>query len=171
MTIGTEVATTDIEITADGTVRPVAGDPDRFDAWLHRLLVRACADHVRRTRLRPLEVTIGTIDRPDPHDDVGRIVDRDEIERAFGIMLATFHPALHEGLVGVLAPEERDDPVPALWRRILDPDPAVHARAARAWFHAERALSEIVPPNARGHDAPTLVTPRGVRAARAEATA
>ncbi|WP_136649864.1 ABC transporter ATP-binding protein [Paracoccus aeridis] len=32
-------------------------------------------------------------------------------------------------------------------------------------------LEEIVPPNARGHDAPTLVTPRGVRAARAEATA
>ena len=34
MTIGTEVATTDIEITADGTVRPVGGDPDRFDAFI-----------------------------------------------------------------------------------------------------------------------------------------
>ncbi|HSL75560.1 MAG TPA: RNA polymerase sigma factor, partial [Candidatus Limnocylindrales bacterium] len=58
-------------------------DRDRFDAWLHRLLVHACADHVRRTRRQRLEVTIDSIDRPDPHDDVGRIVDRDQIERAF----------------------------------------------------------------------------------------
>ena len=68
-------------------------DRDRFDAWLHRLLVRACADHVRRTRRRRLEVTIDTIDRPDPQDDVGRIVDRDEIERAF-LQLSVEHRAV-----------------------------------------------------------------------------
>ncbi|MBB1180646.1 glycosyl hydrolase, partial [Pseudomonas sp. FW305-3-2-15-E-TSA4] len=34
MTIGTEVAIVDIEITADGTVREVPGDPDRFDAFI-----------------------------------------------------------------------------------------------------------------------------------------
>ena len=32
-------------------------------------------------------------------------------------------------------------------------------------------LEEVVPQGARGHDAPTLVTPRGVRAERAEAPA
>lgn len=68
-------------------------DRDRFDAWLHRLLVRACADHVRRTRRHRLEVTIETIDRPDPQDDVGRIVDRDEIERAF-LQLSVEHRAV-----------------------------------------------------------------------------
>lgn len=77
-------------------------DRDRFDAWLHRLLVHACADHVRRTRRRPLEVTIDAIDRPDPQDDVRRIVDRDEIERAF-LQLSVQHRAVlvmthYEGL-------------------------------------------------------------------------
>ena len=68
-------------------------DRDRFDAWLHRLLVHACADHVRRTRRRPLEVTIDTIDRPDPQDDIARVSNRDEIERAF-LQLSVEHRAV-----------------------------------------------------------------------------
>jgi RNA polymerase sigma-70 factor (ECF subfamily) len=80
-------------------------DRDRFDAWLHRLLVNACADHARRTRRR-LEVTIDTIDRPDPHDDVDRVGDRDEIERAF-LQLSVEHRAVLvlTHYVGLPAPE------------------------------------------------------------------
>ena len=80
-------------------------DRDRFDAWLHRLLVNACADHARRTRRR-LEVTIEMIDRPDPHDDVERIGDRDEIERAF-LQLSVEHRAVLvlTHYVGLPAPE------------------------------------------------------------------
>jgi len=71
---------------------------------------------------------------------------RAEIDWAFGTALATFHPLLHEGLLDQLHPRERVDPLPALWRRILDPDPGVHVPIALAWFHVERALSELVPP-------------------------
>jgi RNA polymerase sigma-70 factor (ECF subfamily) len=58
-------------------------DPDRFEAWLHRLLVRACFREARRGRrrwaiemdIRPLEGAI-----PDPAPDVA---DRDQLERGF----------------------------------------------------------------------------------------
>jgi RNA polymerase sigma-70 factor (ECF subfamily) len=68
-------------------------DRDRFDAWLHRLLVHACADQTRRSRRRRLDVAIDTIERPDPADDIARIGDRDEIERAF-LQLSVEHRAV-----------------------------------------------------------------------------
>jgi RNA polymerase sigma-70 factor (ECF subfamily) len=58
-------------------------DPDRFDAWLHRLLVNACFDESRRRRSRPAEVQLLRLDRPAPGDDVRALADRDELERAF----------------------------------------------------------------------------------------
>ena len=58
-------------------------DRDRFDAWLHRLLVHACADQVRHQRGAALSIAVDTIDRPDPSDDIAQVVDRDLIERAF----------------------------------------------------------------------------------------
>ena len=68
-------------------------DRDRFDAWLHRLLVHACADQVRRSRRRMVDVAIDTIDAPDPADDLTRVGDRDEIERAF-LQLSVEHRAV-----------------------------------------------------------------------------
>ena len=58
-------------------------DRDRFDAWLHRLLVNACHDQVRRRRRRPLEVPVLATDQPAVEDRLGQLVDRDELERAF----------------------------------------------------------------------------------------
>ena len=57
-------------------------DPGAFDAWLHRLLVRSCADHQRRTWKTRLDVDVEGIDAPGP-DEVSRVVDRDALERAF----------------------------------------------------------------------------------------
>lgn len=37
---------------------PALRDPDRFEAWLHRLLVRACYDELRRQRRSPIQYTI-----------------------------------------------------------------------------------------------------------------
>ena len=37
---------------------PTLRDPDRFDAWLRRLLVNACIDEIRRVRRRHLDVDI-----------------------------------------------------------------------------------------------------------------
>ena len=59
-------------------------DPDRFDAWLHRLLVRACYREARRGRRRwAIEVEVDGHRvgiEPDPALD---IADRDQLERGF----------------------------------------------------------------------------------------
>jgi proline iminopeptidase len=74
---------------------------------------------------------------------------RNEIETAFTAMLARFYPDLSDDFLSVLPPEERATPLDAYWRRILDPDPAVHGPVARAWADVERILSEHVPSRAR----------------------
>jgi len=58
-------------------------DAGAFDAWLYRLLVNACRDHARRNRRRPIELPALSIDREEPRDDLARLADRDELERAF----------------------------------------------------------------------------------------
>src|SRR6476646_9415903 len=45
-------------------------DPERFDAWLHRLLVNACKDQVRRRQRRPIEVPVLPIDHETSIDDL-----------------------------------------------------------------------------------------------------
>ena len=45
----------------------------------------------------------------------------------------------------MLPAEERAEPIDAYFRRILDPDSAVHSPAARAWGETERILSEHTP--------------------------
>jgi len=74
---------------------------------------------------------------------------RAEVEPAFGPTLARFYPGLHGDFLEMLPAEERTAPVAAYWRRILDPDPAVHGPAARAWHDTERALSEVKPGRTR----------------------
>lgn len=61
---------------------PGLRDPDRFDAWLHRLLVNACLDQVRRRRRRVIEVELTPIDMPAATDMAGDIADRDMLEEA-----------------------------------------------------------------------------------------
>jgi len=58
-------------------------DPERFDGWLHRLLVNACRDQARWSRRRPMEVYGHLVDPPAAGDDFARFAARDELERAF----------------------------------------------------------------------------------------
>ncbi|HEY7700870.1 MAG TPA: sigma-70 family RNA polymerase sigma factor [Candidatus Limnocylindrales bacterium] len=62
---------------------PTLRDPDRFDAWLHRLLVHACIDEARRLRRHRLDVDLTTISAPSNVDDVSAVEDRDRLERGF----------------------------------------------------------------------------------------
>ncbi len=57
-------------------------DPDRFDAWVHRLTVNACLDILRRRRRRAIEVEITAIDRPFSGDIASLIADRDQLDQA-----------------------------------------------------------------------------------------
>src|SRR5262245_16830408 len=58
-------------------------DPGAFDAWLHRLLVRSCADLQRRTWKTRLDVAVDTIDPPAGADQISQLADRDALDRAF----------------------------------------------------------------------------------------
>ena len=71
-------------------------DRDKFDAWLHRLLVHACADQVRHRRGGSPSIAVDSIDRADPSDDLAQVVDRDLIERAF-LDLSVEHRAVLGG--------------------------------------------------------------------------
>ena len=62
---------------------PGLRDPDRFEAWLHRLLVNTCLDTLRKRRRRPLEVELAPIASPSVGDETGWVADRDQLERAF----------------------------------------------------------------------------------------
>jgi RNA polymerase sigma-70 factor (ECF subfamily) len=57
-------------------------DPDRFDAWLHRLMVNASLDLARRRRRRVIEVELRTIDAPAVLDTAGAFADRDLLDQA-----------------------------------------------------------------------------------------
>jgi RNA polymerase sigma-70 factor (ECF subfamily) len=61
---------------------PGLRDPDRFDAWLHRLTINACLDHVRRRRRRPVEVELSPIDMPIQSDPAGELADRELVAAA-----------------------------------------------------------------------------------------
>lgn len=58
-------------------------DPDRFDAWLHRLTVNASLDAVRRRRRHPVEIDIAPLALFGGTDHVGHVANRDLLERGF----------------------------------------------------------------------------------------
>jgi RNA polymerase sigma-70 factor (ECF subfamily) len=97
-------------------------DLDRFDAWMHRLLVNACHDQHRRGRRFEVEVADISADRPDPADDYARVVNIDELDRAF-LQLPIEHRAVLvlTHYVGMTAPEVAqtlDVPVGTVYSRL-----------------------------------------------------
>jgi RNA polymerase sigma factor (sigma-70 family) len=61
---------------------PRLRDPERFDAWLRRLLVNACADQGRHRRRWSAEIQIVRAE-PAMNDATGSMADRDQLERGF----------------------------------------------------------------------------------------
>jgi RNA polymerase sigma-70 factor (ECF subfamily) len=57
-------------------------EPDRFDAWLNRLLLRSVTDEARRTRRQSASVVV-LRSEPREADATGLVADRDELSRAF----------------------------------------------------------------------------------------
>ena len=58
-------------------------DPDRFDAWLRRLLVRSCISEARRERRIGATVRVLPMDLANSSDDYVSVADRDELDRGF----------------------------------------------------------------------------------------
>ena len=117
---------------------PGLRDPDRFDAWLHRLIVNASLDAARRRKRRPIEVELDPIDPTAVADASGLIADRDQLERAFS-HLAPDHRAvvvLHH-YVGM--------PVPLVASTLGIPLGTAQSRLARAMAALRAAIGEVDP--------------------------
>ena len=62
---------------------PSLRDPDRFEAWVRRLLVHACYAEARRRRAWTSNVRVLPVDGPAGPDQSISVVDRDALDRAF----------------------------------------------------------------------------------------
>jgi RNA polymerase sigma factor (sigma-70 family) len=58
-------------------------DPDRFDAWLTRLLVNVCIAQATRERRRTANLRALPVDGPAAPDELLSIADRDLLDRGF----------------------------------------------------------------------------------------
>ncbi len=61
---------------------PRLRDPERWDGWLYRLIVNACADEGRRRRRLAAEVRM-IRSEPTTADSSAMLADRDQLERGF----------------------------------------------------------------------------------------
>ena len=69
-------------------------DPDRFDAWLYRLLLRACYGAARRHRTRAVvEIDLSSLAEPGIPDAQRSVAVRDQLDRGFR-RLSTDHRAV-----------------------------------------------------------------------------
>jgi RNA polymerase sigma-70 factor, ECF subfamily len=62
---------------------PTLRDPERFDAWLYRLVVRACYAQATHDRRWGSGVRLIPSDKSTVPDSASSIADRDELERGF----------------------------------------------------------------------------------------
>jgi len=62
---------------------PSLRDPDRFEAWVRRLLVHACYAEARRRRTWAANVRVLPVDGPAGPDGILSVDDRDALDRAF----------------------------------------------------------------------------------------
>jgi len=62
---------------------PQLRDPERFEAWSYRLLVRACYAEAGRARRWAPNLRLLPADEPTASGGLGEVIDRDQLERGF----------------------------------------------------------------------------------------
>lgn len=88
---------------------PALHDLDRFEAWLHRILVNACYAEARRRRRFAANVVLLEADAPAAGNEFRTVNDRDQLDRGFRRLppeqraILVFHHAL-----GLTVPELAD---------------------------------------------------------------
>ncbi len=115
---------------------PQLRDPDRFESWSYRLLVRACYAESRRERRWTPSLRLLPVGEQSADEDLSSVIDRDEIERGFrrlsidhravvvlhhyldlpldrvaellGIPVGTAHSRLHHAMRGLRAALDAD---------------------------------------------------------------
>jgi RNA polymerase sigma-70 factor (ECF subfamily) len=117
---------------------PTLRDPDRFEAWVHRLTVNCCTDEARRQRRWSAHVRVLRLD-PAAGDDSRLLADRDQLERGFRR----------------LRPEQRAVVVLHFYRRMAVPEIAsllgLPAGTVKSRLHyATQALRAALESDARG---------------------
>jgi RNA polymerase sigma-70 factor (ECF subfamily) len=58
-------------------------DPDRFDAWVHRLLTHVCIAQATRERRHTVHLRVLPVEGPAAPDDLLSVADRDQLDRGF----------------------------------------------------------------------------------------
>jgi RNA polymerase sigma-70 factor (ECF subfamily) len=119
---------------------PKLRDPSRFEAWSYQLLIRSCYAEARRTRHWIPGLRLFDGDEP-THDPHARVVDHDQLERAFRA-LSLNHRAV------VVLHHYLDLPVEAVAEAIGIPPGTVRSRL----HYAMKALRAAIEADAR----PTL---------------
>ena len=123
-------------------------DPDRFDAWLYRLVVHACYRQASRAkRRRIVEIHVSDPEGPTSSDTEGPTAVRDQLQRGFlrltpeqravlvvhhylgmsdaeaanilDIAIGTFKSRLHRATAALRAALEADDRPPAVGRESI----------------------------------------------------
>ena len=72
---------------------PGLRDPNRFDAWAYRLVIRAATDAGRRERRNRVTIVDISADLPTDRDEIGAVTVHDQLDRAFSA-LALDHRAV-----------------------------------------------------------------------------
>jgi RNA polymerase sigma-70 factor (ECF subfamily) len=115
---------------------PHLRDPDRFEAWLRRLLVNACYDEARRARRRSTEIRVLPVERAADRDASRDLADRDELERGFRLLSVEQRAVLvlthYLGMTAREVAETLDIPVGTVQSRLL-----YAMRAMRAVLEAD----------------------------------
>jgi RNA polymerase sigma-70 factor (ECF subfamily) len=116
---------------------PRLREPERFEAWCYRVVVRACHAEARRERQRPSRY-LSPGDEPVAVEDYRLVVDRDELERGFR-RLSIDHRAV------VVLHHYLDMPVLDVARALGVPPGTVRSRL----HHAMRSLRAALDADAR----------------------
>ncbi|HEV8490222.1 MAG TPA: RNA polymerase sigma factor [Candidatus Limnocylindrales bacterium] len=117
---------------------PALRDPERFEAWSYRLVVRACYVEARRERRWAPNLTLLADAHRAVPDSSGSIVDRDQLERGFR-RLSVDHRAV------VVLHHYLDMPLEEIANALGIPAGTVRSRL----HHAMRALRAALDADAR----------------------
>jgi RNA polymerase sigma-70 factor (ECF subfamily) len=126
---------------------PQLRDPAKYESWSYKLLVRACYAEARKRRRRLPEILGTTPREPIAGDDIGALVDRDQLERGFR-RLSLEHRAV------VVMHHYLDMPLEAVASSL-----GIPAGTARSRFHrAMAALRAALEADGRPPNPPSAAT-------------